>query len=507
VTSFCKVANLNFVCVGSKNRPIDVLFCFPEDLRKQSEQIFSWFFRETDQLRQICHRDQSFEPYISHCRTEDMCAFTLTFDINMLSEEWKIPDCFQNKKLFFGFGYVVKSNSLNFSELDFLKEIKGRLLEKSFSELISKLESKNSQKEKLTNTTSSSLYSSSFYDVDSLVMLGDNNQKRILKSQYKLLRTESLDANYVGKTNTSQQSSSGEPKVTMPVPEKEIDEGPSMWAPIVYSRTYKDDYRFITYPKDLKKDEIDYIRSHIGASFRSPEKLRTDKRWLFLKKESDLYCVGLSCMGSDISDGEEVRDENGRKVHLFIGYVSKKCSSQVLERNLAQFKQLYKYVQDKWNIRNKSDIFMSDYNVELLFSPDSEITNRASSDDRILNSNQSDIYVWFDSEENRDKLWREAWSSQIATSLCLGFPRQKDAWSGPFLNVTVSDDNIPDTHEHISKLQNTDQSTSKNTSQDSIEFEPPPAEDNSGSSLNFLYGGVQKMMQHILGSNHNENTF
>ncbi|CAD5990470.1 hypothetical protein PCC9214_05804 [Planktothrix tepida] len=230
----------------------------------------------------------------------------------------------------------------------------------------------------------------------------------------------------------------------------------SNWASLVYGRTYEVDFRFITIPDDFTVENKDWAWDYIRVTTRTAENLANNPRWVLFKNEC--HCVvGVTCMvreligqSTDKSSENLTKDSKGRPLYIFIGYVAKVNELHGLPPimpygNLDIFKPLYDYVRDHWLVKSyeaaSKTPFLSEYR-ELSYSPKA-VTDF---DRQYFTLNTKDVQsvdLWPDLADARQNLWIAA-SEYIVNfpdesmSLCLGLANQKDASSGPFLNVTAT---------------------------------------------------------------------
>jgi hypothetical protein len=353
VTFSCKIAPLNYTCTYANFSGSDKIALAPKDLHKDFPSIYSWFVTQQNSLNTTKIIDS---PNLLIFIEKNACAFGLVFTDKMLLAEIHLPEYLQGKKTVFFVGYVVN----NFS-YEVIQNIEESTFNMSFGKMIENCQ----DRKKRSSQQHFNYYTSEFSNL-SYSSLSENLNHGVLNPQYRFINfgVNKLDPSSIHKENTlSKQheflADSNEFKGDSNI--FPVSESLSKWAPIVYSRTFKDDYRFLAYPSDLNQDEIDWIRSHIQSTFRSAEKLRSSCRWSIFKISESICVVGLSCMGDDIADGEKVIDQNDRRVHLFVGYASRYPFSFLPKRDINDFKLLYKFVKSKWTSRSKSDITMGDY--------------------------------------------------------------------------------------------------------------------------------------------------
>ena len=218
------------------------------------------------------------------------------------------------------------------------------------------------------------------------------------------------------------------------------------WAAIVYGRTYHLDFRFITVPHDFTEQEINWASRYIVATTSKARNLAGSPRWSLFKNHH--HCiVGVTCMVKDLI-GDTVKDNQGRPLYVFVGYVADLTSSPELENLpaydsdcLDDFKSLYQEIEQVWLIKNYEQDsrhpFLSQYSP-LNFS-DSAIPS-VEQDLPQLNhylQHPEQIYLWQNSSPINNLLWQSAAQSTLATSICLNI-KGKALTNSSFLNQSCS---------------------------------------------------------------------
>ncbi|BAQ63127.1 hypothetical protein GM3708_3533 (plasmid) [Geminocystis sp. NIES-3708] len=232
------------------------------------------------------------------------------------------------------------------------------------------------------------------------------------------------------------------------------------WKPVVYTRTYEVDFRFITLPNDFDLETKNWLESYISPSMRSVQtkNLSDHPRWVLVKNEQ--YClVGVTCLVRDlISSSEEnqeyTQDTCGRPVYGFFGYV---CEMDNMFENddfdipskiMSNFESLFNYVKDEW--------FLKSYQINQRQTEESESivieTNKQSHQLVYENNFQNQDEVVFEklnypnekttklwNVKNNEKLWKSANNLNQNVSLCLNLANESDLINSPFLNATVLD--------------------------------------------------------------------
>ena len=126
------------------------------------------------------------------------------------------------------------------------------------------------------------------------------------------------------------------------------------WATIVYGRTYHLDFRFITIPHDFSASDLAWASQHIVATTQQAWNLAGSPRWSLFKNNS--YCVfGVTCTVKDLI-GSAAKDDRGRPLYVFVGYVAHSHSPLSIPPYEAQcldnFKILYQAVEQVWSVKN-----------------------------------------------------------------------------------------------------------------------------------------------------------
>lgn len=259
------------------------------------------------------------------------------------------------------------------------------------------------------------------------------------------------------------------------------------FAPIVYSRTYEVDFRFIVVPEDFQQDSQpdfqvrnrDWVENHIHSTTLLAERLPDYPRWSIFKNTS--HCiVGVTCMATAVSE-DKTRDRESRPLYLFLGYVFRSpVDFQPIPMELEHFKTLYHYVSEKWEEKLYETTSKAPILKKYQEIPSTETQNAAISLDATANLNfdPNKIRIWPDSEEFRQKLWLAACAYQEPVSLCLGLPNEAAALKGSFLNSTILDFNVEkdlDREQRLQQRRASDQgsaSLAKVTPSLSIDVEP-----------------------------------
>ena len=239
------------------------------------------------------------------------------------------------------------------------------------------------------------------------------------------------------------------------------------WAALVYGRSYHLDFRFIAIPEDFSHQEIDWVSPYILATTRKARKLPSHPRWSLFKNDS--HCVvGVTCMVRDLIgqlEDEEfellTKDNRGRPLYVFLGYVTKLEKTKYLldlppysGNNLERFKPLYSYVEQVWSVK--------DYNKDSKKPLSTDYQNVAFSTEKLAAGFKVDlveqlnypgkspdkVFLWQNSPEQNHNLWATSASFHEQISICLDANHRRYSHS-PFLNQTISQSEEFTTQERI----------------------------------------------------------
>jgi hypothetical protein len=220
----------------------------------------------------------------------------------------------------------------------------------------------------------------------------------------------------------------------------------SKWAAIVYGRTYHLDFRLITIPHDFTQPDLDWASQHIVATTQQARNLVSSPRWSLFKNNN--YCVvGVTCMVKDLI-GDRVKDDQGRPLYVFVGYVTQLTKNQAIqnlppyaENCLDNFKILYQEIEQVWLVKNyelnSTHPSLSQYCpinfANLAIAPSTQelpqLNHHSQSPDK--------IYLWQSSTQQNRLLWEVSaqFSANIAT--CLNI-QGKALNNSPFLNQSTT---------------------------------------------------------------------
>lgn len=242
------------------------------------------------------------------------------------------------------------------------------------------------------------------------------------------------------------------------------------WAAIVYGRSYHLDFRLITIPHDFAAQEIAWASPYILATTQKARNLADSPRWSLFKNES--HCVvGVTCMVRDLIDqvGEDLievmtKDDLGRPLYVFVGYVTKLEQSQRIDNlpaytgsYLASFQSLYQEIAKVWLMRDYDDRqpFLSEYQP---FEQAIEIATISANDDDVSQLNDrtkqpDQAFVWQTSTATNSQFWLESAQCVASTSVCLNI-KGKYLSNSPFLNQTATKLTTNEVKESIVTTEN-----------------------------------------------------
>ena len=222
------------------------------------------------------------------------------------------------------------------------------------------------------------------------------------------------------------------------------------WAAIVYGRSYHLDFRFITVPDDFTKQDTDWALEHILASTSQARNLADHPRWSLFKNDS--HCVaGVTCMVRDLAGHsskyprEEIaKDDRGRPLYTFVGYVTKLDGDLAIQNfpaytDLHRFGTLCREIVKVWWVKNyeRDRTRPSKSHYQPL-----EFTESISNPSELppLNTYSKDpdrTYLSPSSNQHNNLLWRGSARCPQPTSTCLNI-KGKALVNSPFLNQTIA---------------------------------------------------------------------
>ena len=250
------------------------------------------------------------------------------------------------------------------------------------------------------------------------------------------------------------------------------------WAAIVYGRSYHLDFRFIAIPDDFTKPDTDWALEHILASTQQARNLANHPRWSLFKNDS--HCVvGVTCMVRDLAGHSSTypreaiaKDDRGRPLYTFIGYVTKLDGDRVLqnfpaytEADFDRFGTLCREIVKVWWVKNyeRDRIKPSKSHYQALEF--SELTVSNSSQLPHLNTYSKDperTYLSPSSNQHNNLLWLASLRSLQPTSTCLNI-KGKPLVNSPFLNQTIANLAEFEVKKRIMTTEDTERLTSGST--------------------------------------------
>ena len=241
------------------------------------------------------------------------------------------------------------------------------------------------------------------------------------------------------------------------------------WATIVYGRSYHLDFRFITVPDDFTKRDTDWALEHILASTQQARNLANHPRWSLFKNDS--HCVaGVTCMVRDLAGHSSkypreaiAKDDRGRPLYTFVGYVTKLDGEIAIENfpayeaDFHRFQTLCREIAKVWWVKNyeRDRTTASKSHYQPLEFTES-ISNP--SDSPPLNTYLKDperTYLSPNSNQDNNLLWRGSARCPQPTSTCLNI-KAKALANSPFLNQTIATVTEFQIKNRIATTDNTD---------------------------------------------------
>ena len=260
------------------------------------------------------------------------------------------------------------------------------------------------------------------------------------------------------------------------------------WAAIVYGRSYHLDFRFIAIPQDFGKSEIDWAAPYILATTQKARNLAASPRWSLFK--NDTHCVvGVTCMVRDLIGklGEEAievmaKDDLGRPLYVFVGYVTKLDRSKSLDEfpaytrtHLTGFKSLYREIERVWLARDYDNRkpFLSEYKPLNSAMEIATISSQAHKpfqlNDRTKHPDRT--FIWQKSDFRDCQLWLKSSQCSESTSICLNINKNY-LLNSPFLNQTVSNIEEFTIKPRINTLVSDESQSLSNTAKISLKNSP-----------------------------------
>lgn len=224
----------------------------------------------------------------------------------------------------------------------------------------------------------------------------------------------------------------------------------SKWAAIVYGRTYHLDFRLITVPQDFTPQDITWASQHIVATTQQARNLVGSPRWSLFKNNN--YCVvGVTCMVKDLI-GDRVKDDQGRPLYVFVGYVAQLTKNQAIqnfppyaENCLDNFKILYQEIEQVWLVKNyelnSTHPSLSHYCpinfANSAIAPQPQELTQLEQQLNQQSRHPDKIYLWQNSTQQNSLLWQTAAQSSVPIAACLNI-QGKALNNSPFLNQSTT---------------------------------------------------------------------
>jgi hypothetical protein len=224
----------------------------------------------------------------------------------------------------------------------------------------------------------------------------------------------------------------------------------SKWAAIVYGRTYHLDFRLITIPHDFTQPDLDWSSQHIVATTQRARNLVGSPRWSLFKNNN--YCVvGVTCMVKDLI-GDRVKDDQGRPLYVFVGYVAQLTENQTIqnfpayaENCLDNFKILYQEIEQVWLVKNyelnSTHPSLSHYCpinfANSAIAPQPQELPQLKQQLNQQSRHPDKIYLWQNSTPQNSLLWQAAAQSSVPIAACLNI-QGKALNNSPFLNQSTT---------------------------------------------------------------------
>jgi len=218
-------------------------------------------------------------------------------------------------------------------------------------------------------------------------------------------------------------------------------------APLVHSRTFEIDFRFLAIPAGLDAETRAWVDRHLESAMVYPEKLRQRERWVFFRNET--YVIfGVVCQNQILAGPGDLqrftKDFKGRDVYLFAGYMLKgnPPPGRLVSRRIELFSDLMRYVAKHWDEQSSSLPSRPEGRLQLIEEPFDLTVQDVAIDrepQRALNPDEDrvDLYPANGSSDLDDDLWASAFQSTTTISLCLGLPGTKYTVEGVFMNATI----------------------------------------------------------------------
>lgn len=224
------------------------------------------------------------------------------------------------------------------------------------------------------------------------------------------------------------------------------------WAAIIYGRSYHLDFRFITVPHNFTPQDIHWASDHIVATTQQARNLPGSPRWSLFK--NDTYCVvGVTCMVRDLISPlrkdflQITKDDQGRPLFVFVGYVTQLEQSQLDNfppyqgNNLENFQALSQDLLQVWLVKNyeeqRKKTRLSQYQALSFAESAIAVAKQQLSPLNHQFKSPEQTYLWSSAEQYNAALWLAAAHCTEATSLCVNITG-KALNNSPFLNQSCS---------------------------------------------------------------------
>lgn len=229
------------------------------------------------------------------------------------------------------------------------------------------------------------------------------------------------------------------------------------WAAIVYGRSYHLDFRFITIPQDFSAQEIAWASPYILATTQQARNLANFPRWSLFK--NDTHCVlGVTCMVRDLLGNldrelaeEMTKDQRGRPLYVFVGYVTQLSPSDrqlvtLLDyqgQQLDSFLPLYQEIKRVWLAKEYetrqprlSQYQLLDDTIDLALN-NNHLQHLTELSLNTQAKYPQKTFLWSQSKAQNRQLWLASAQCEAVTSICLDI-QGKHLINSPFLNQTVT---------------------------------------------------------------------
>lgn len=275
------------------------------------------------------------------------------------------------------------------------------------------------------------------------------------------------------------------------------------WAPLVYARTLKVDFRLLAIPDGMDAVDLDWLRECIEGSTVDPDHLRDHSRVSLFRNER--FCAfGVTCMAGLLSSRNA--KVGNRELYLFAGYATRApepfsataaCAAIPSLAGLRRgafrpFRPLYQHVNRFWQDER---VTFSPEEVGEITHPWQDIPdlNRLTDEHRIdhkvltgtstINCSPSLVRMFPVADASR--AWSDAVLANDRTTLCVGLPNSTAVMRSPFLNagVLTLKQTRDEPREDSGQTRSTSGSTA--TSPEPIQTKastPAPQADSDGSS-------------------------